>query len=281
MTDPSRTKWCEVSPDIYSRPLGEPDLYYTTNAKVWERTGQTASSIKVHVGISLHLPLVDDRSEVQLRIEDSLRYAWKQIRFHCPILASSVVLDPETKIWNRVYQVANEMEVIDMSMEQTFTTNCGSRTPEEFLELDPPVPFPALFVFPVAVPESSKLDTVKYNIIFQSGHDVIDGMAAYAFMDNLLSYTSEAFMFEENIPDVTFGSEHKTYLHRFALFLESQRQKSLQILSFRLFGTRETEIARTFCQFMPSKERRYPESLVSQRSHFRQTSPKRSSEFEI
>jgi len=226
MTDPSRTKWCEVSPDIYSRPLDEPGFILYHQCQGWERTGQTASSIKVHVGISLHLPLVDDRSEVQLRIEDSLRYAWKQIRYHCPILASSVVLDPETKIWNRVYQVANEMEVIDMWMAQMFTINCGSQTPEEFLDLDPPVPFLALFVFPVAVPESSKLDTVKYNIIFQSGHDVIDGMAAYVFMDNLLSYTSEAFMFEENIPDVTFGSEHKTYLRRFALFLETHRQKS-------------------------------------------------------
>jgi len=102
------------------------------------------------------------------------------------------------------------MEVIDKWMEHTFTINCGPQTTEEILDSDPPVPFPALLVFPVAEPEYSRLGTTKYSIIFRSGHDVIDGMAAYAFLDILLSYTSEAFMFKENIPDVTFGSEHKT-----------------------------------------------------------------------
>ena len=121
MADPSLSTWREVSPGIYTRPLDEPDSYYTTNAKVWERTGQTASSITVHVGISLPLSTPDDRSAVQLRVEDSLRYAWKQIRYHCPILASSLVLDPETKTWNRVYQVGNEKEVINKWMAKTFS----------------------------------------------------------------------------------------------------------------------------------------------------------------
>lgn len=55
-----------------------------------ERTGQTASAIPVHVGISLPTNPTDDISSLRLRIEDSLSYAWKNIRYHGPILSSSV-----------------------------------------------------------------------------------------------------------------------------------------------------------------------------------------------
>ncbi|KAK0116556.1 hypothetical protein ONS96_012414 [Cadophora gregata f. sp. sojae] len=213
------SNWRESSPGIYTRPLDEPDLYYTTNAKIWERTGQTASAINVHVGISLPLSPEDDRRAVDLRVERSLRYAWKQIRYHCPVLASSVELDPKTNSWHRTYRVANEKKIIDKWLEETFTFCHGTQTAKEFLDSDPPVPFSALFVFPNLHNEQSQLSTIEYNIILRCRHDVMDGMAAYAFMDKLLGFTAEAFMAKDNIPDVIYGNEHRNLAPPFRTML--------------------------------------------------------------
>ncbi|PVH81864.1 hypothetical protein DL98DRAFT_623189 [Cadophora sp. DSE1049] len=169
MRSQAPSTWRESSPGIYSRPLDEPDLYYTTNAKVWERTGQTA---------------------------DTTVLLWHPV--------SSVTLKPSSGIGYLRWPMT-----IDKWLDETFTVKCGSQTAKEFLDFDPPVPFSALFVFSDPGTKQSKLGTIKYNIVLRCGHDVIDSMAAYAFLEKLLGFTAEAFKSKENIPDVIFGNEYR------------------------------------------------------------------------
>ena len=61
--------------------------------------------------------------------------------------------------------------------------------------------------------------TYKYEIIFRSGYDVIDGMATYALLDNLMRHAAYAFECKDGDIDVLFGDEYKDLFPPFRVAL--------------------------------------------------------------
>jgi hypothetical protein len=118
--------WQEDSAGIYSRALDELELYCLTNVKVWSGSGHTASAITVQVGLSIPNTFLSI-SDQQSIIENSFSYAWKKIRYHCPLLASSTKYDSSNKPARRIYQVP-ESKSLDDWMNRTFTSVCLLRS---------------------------------------------------------------------------------------------------------------------------------------------------------
>ncbi|KUJ16935.1 uncharacterized protein LY89DRAFT_718652 [Mollisia scopiformis] len=113
------------------------------------------------------------------------------------------------KIWESTastieYEPQDETEV-EKWMNATLTIDKSGQTSAEFLSLDAPVPHSAIFIFP----KNTEQDKLEHDIIFRSGHDVIDGMATYALLNNLIKYAAQAFSSPDINLAVSFGDEYK------------------------------------------------------------------------
>lgn len=105
---------------------------------------------------------------------------------------------------------ADDERVLEWWMHETFTIIRTGQQSAEFVMSDPPVPNAAIFVFPDRPStEQAVSGTYKYDIIFRSEHDVMDGMAVYALLDNLIRHAAYAFESKDGDIDVQFGDEYK------------------------------------------------------------------------
>jgi hypothetical protein len=142
------------------------------------------------------------------------------MRYQCPILTSRVEYDPDTKIWKRAYELADDERVLEWWMHETFNLIRTGQQADEFVMSDTPVPNAAIFVFPGKLnTEQVVSGTYKYEIIFRSGHDVIDGMATYALLDNLMRHAAYAFECKDGGINVLFGDEYKKLFPPFRVAL--------------------------------------------------------------
>jgi len=199
-------EWHETSPGCHEREIDEVEQLYTSLAKTWEGTGHTYFAITACAGLSL--PQGAPPSDLPLRVEKALRYGWKRLRSEHPTLAAPVEWDPSTKKCKKVYKALSNKEDVDSWMRGTFNKIETGQYGLEFANSDPPVGrYATLYLVippPVQHPEANE---IKYDIVFRSHHDLIDGIGTLQLFNNLFLHAGIAFDSFGVELDVVFGEE--------------------------------------------------------------------------
>jgi hypothetical protein len=147
-------------------------------------------------------------TELETRIDDSFRYAWKRLRYDHPTLATRIEYDLSTKSCRKIYRSPrNDAEVKEWLEETLKFVNTGEKG-LEFANSDQVVgQFATLYI--LAPRQTSSQSRLKKDIAFRSHHDVIDGIGTLILFNNLLRHTFEAFNSPNHHNDIVFGDEHQ------------------------------------------------------------------------
>jgi hypothetical protein len=147
-------------------------------------------------------------TELETRIDNSFRYAWKRLRYDHPTLAASVEYDSFTKSCRKIYRSPqNDAEVNEWLEETLKFVNTGEKG-LEFANSDPVVGrFATLYI--LTPRQTSVQSSLKKDIVFRSHHDLIDGIGTLILFNNLLRHTFEAFNSPNHHSDIVFGGEHQ------------------------------------------------------------------------
>jgi hypothetical protein len=199
-------EWHETSPGCHEREIDEVEQLYTSLAKTWEGTGHTYFAITACAGLSL--PQGPPPSDLPLRVEKALRYGWKRLRYEHPTLAAPVEWDSSTKRCKKVYKTLSNKEDVDSWMRETFKKIETGQSGLEFANSDPPVGrYATLYlVIPPSI-QHPEANEIKYDIVFRSPHDLIDGIGTLQLFNNLFLHAGLAFGSLGIERDVVFGEE--------------------------------------------------------------------------
>jgi hypothetical protein len=199
-------EWHETSPGYHEREIDEAEQFYTSLAKTWEGTGHTYFAITACAGLSL--PQGSTPSDFPLAVENALRYAWKRLRYEHPTLAAPVEWDPSTKRCKKVYRVLSNKEEVDSWMRETFKKIEPGQFGLEFANSDPPVGrYATLYLVIAPSVQSPEANEIRYDIVFRSSHDLIDGIGTLQLLNNLFLYAGLAFGSLGVEHEVVFGDE--------------------------------------------------------------------------
>ncbi|KAI4288950.1 MAG: hypothetical protein L6R35_001788 [Caloplaca aegaea] len=190
--------WAESSPGLWSRGLDATEVHFRS-------MGATAQPYNREFGLLSIVMKIDFGG---IDPVPASRDAWKALRFHNPLIASSV--DGS----KRYYRVASEQE-LESWLEETFIVHTASESYHnvEQLRLDlGPVRRAQLHLLPQ-----------NHELLLHIGHDVMDGQAMLLLVNNLLQelcsptaeikFGSEAanlpppLILAANIPTVTESTE--------------------------------------------------------------------------
>jgi len=200
--------WHETAPHEYGREIDEAEQLYTSLAKTWAGTGHTYFAITAYTGLSIPVTASESVTELETRIDDSFRYAWKRLRYDHPTLAARVEYDLFTKSCRKIYRSPrNDSEVNEWLEETLKFVNTGEEG-LEFANSDQVVGrFATLYI--LTPRQTSSQSSLKKDIVFRSHHDIIDGIGTLILFNNLLRHTFEAFNSPNDHSDIVFGDEHQ------------------------------------------------------------------------
>jgi hypothetical protein len=205
--------WKETSPGQYERDLDEVEQFYTTLAKVYSGTGRTFFAITAHISFSVRFLEADTISQVEDRVEASLRKAWNSLRYDHPTLASMVKYDSVSKKCKKVYDTfpTDDSGAAESAwLEKTFRKYDSGQTGDEFCNSDPPIDtYPTIFLITPPTSGEDVEKILKRDIVFRSHHDIIDGIGTLHLLHNLFKHAASAYEKQEAYPLVTFGDEYK------------------------------------------------------------------------
>lgn len=206
--DYQRFDWQETDPGKYEREIDEAEQFYASIAKTYEETGHTIFAITAGISLKVSRPVDMNISSFDKKIDDSLRSAWKKVRFDHPTLAAPVVHDTTTKKYKKVYQSPITELELDNWLKESFEIIDDGKTGDEFANTDPPVgPIAKLFI---VKPTQDNVDELRRDIVFRSPHHIIDGLGSFYLLNNFLLHASAAFSFSDSSHDTyKFGNEIK------------------------------------------------------------------------
>ncbi|MCJ1280686.1 hypothetical protein MMC26_000003 [Xylographa opegraphella] len=158
-----------------------------TDSLTWQETQRGVYSRSVDATENLYLSAADVTKPLGPDLVGATRQAWKWIRYHNPMLAST------TKDGRRFYQVANETE-LESWLQATFIVHDGT---ENVLQ-DAKRLQPTLRSIQRA---TLHLIPKTQEILLQITHDLIDGISVQHLLDQLLSHLAA------RPAEVVFGDE--------------------------------------------------------------------------
>jgi len=205
----SELLWREVSPGRYERHIDEAEQFYTSMAKTYEATGHTYFAITAFSGISVSRSSASEGIDLDARVENALRWAWKKLRHSHPTLAAPVEYDHRTKRCKKVYKTLRDAQEVDDWMSETFQLVENGQTGKGFANTDPPAGrYATLYL--IVPPEdcSSEEQSFRRDILFRSHHDLVDGIGTLMLLNSLLHHAAAAFEAATE-PPIEFGDEYR------------------------------------------------------------------------
>jgi hypothetical protein len=240
--------WHETAPREYNRGIDEAEQLYTSLAKTFAGTGHTYFAITAYTGLTISVTASEAVAELETRLHDSFRYAWKRLRYDHPTLAAPVEYDPFTKSCRKIYRSPqNEAEVNEWLEETLKFVNTGENG-LEFANSDPVVGrFATLYI--LTPRQTSGQSSLKRDIVFSSHHDIIDGIGTLILFNNLFRHASEAFNSPDDHSDIVFGDEHQNLSPPFRIAsgippmpTQAQAEKFNKIQTANIAAAKDAEV---------------------------------------
>ena len=158
-----RLTWRETPPGVFSRSVDATENLYYSAAEMTEPLGRQWAMLCF--AMRIEYPGSD--------LVEATRQAWKWIRYHNPMLAST------TKHRRRYYQVANELEV-ESWLQETFIVHDGPENGDQDAKKLQPTLRSIKRATLHLIPRTQE-------ILLQVTHDLIDGISMQYLFDQLLS----------------------------------------------------------------------------------------------
>ena len=195
-------EWREASPGRYERDLDEVELFYATLAKLYEGTGHSFFAITGYLEVLLDLSPSEDLADIEQRVENAFRAAWRRLCSDHPTIASFVEYDRSTKTCRKVYE---RFKSDDQSkgepewLESSFKTIDNNQSGLEFANADPPIQQHATLylIKPPVRAEASSSRYIRRDVVFRCPHVTIDGIGTLMLLDNLMAHTAKAYKLQE------------------------------------------------------------------------------------
>ncbi|CRK09333.1 hypothetical protein BN1723_009045, partial [Verticillium longisporum] len=190
MTSHESLTWRQASPGIWQRGTDEIEEFYSTMAVLYEGSGRMFFGITGFLSLSVDVAASQDPAAASEGVRHALQKGWLALRYHHPTLASQVTRDDQGK-WTKTYRGCADEQDQNRWLQQTFVTVSNGQTGLEWANSDPPAPqLPTLFVIG---PREAQEQTVRYDLVFRSPHDIIDGIGTLMMLNNLVGHASEAY----------------------------------------------------------------------------------------
>ncbi|KAM0321560.1 hypothetical protein ACHAQA_010050 [Verticillium albo-atrum] len=184
--------WRQASPGIWQRGIDEIEEFYSTMVVLYEGSGRMFFGITGFLSLSVDVAEGKDIAAAETEVREALQKAWLALRYDHPTLSSQVTRD-ETNKWTKTYRQLTGDDDQKHWLQQTFIPVSNGQTGLEWANSDPPAPpIPTLFV--VRPPsDATAPPTVRFDLVFRSPHDTIDGIGALIMLNNLVKHASNAY----------------------------------------------------------------------------------------
>ncbi|KAM0274300.1 hypothetical protein ACHAQH_007974 [Verticillium albo-atrum] len=201
--------WRQTSPGVWQRGIDEIEEFYSTMVVLYEGSGRMFFGMTGFLSLSVDVATDEDVAAVEINVEKALQKAWLAVRYHHPTLASQITQD-ETNKWTKTYRQFNDDQDQSRWLQQTFVPVSNGQTGHEWANSDPPAPhIPTLFV---VRPPATHQRVVRFDLVFRSPHDIIDGIGALMMLNNLMNHASEAYTQGESYQTPVFDGSEAAHL---------------------------------------------------------------------
>lgn len=207
MDNVKNLSWTEMAPGQWERDADEIEEFYHSLYRQFAASGRHFFAIMGYVSIFVTVPSHQTLEECEIALENSLREAWKRLRFDHPTIASCV--EVKGGRLRKIYEVPKPGGLASW-LHDTFHVVATHMTGLDWCNADPPVPTsPTLFVLKTSesLADATAGKIVRRDLVFRSPHDVIDGMGTLMLFDNLIKHTSTAYSKDDALQPPSFGLE--------------------------------------------------------------------------
>lgn len=209
-----RFAWTEIRSGRWERDIDEIENFYLALDRQFAASGRHLFAIMGHVSVTLDVPADQHLENCEREFENTLREAWKRLRFDHPTIASWVEYDGSQprKIYENGDTPTERVMYLDTWLESTFCPIHTEKTGLEWCNSDPPVPkLPTLFVLKTseALVDGVARGVVRRDLVLRAPHDIIDGIGTLLLFSNFLTLASEAYDSADTHEELSWGEEAK------------------------------------------------------------------------